>query len=358
MASVSQQAPGEPLRLTFGAIAGLVAASYIAELLTSARRARQVVGAGGGVAFEAEPRPQWVPAAETKTAEPATLVQIAKNVVVRIGRDNLTLVTAGVAFYAMTAIFPAIAAFVSIYGLFADPTSIQEQVASFSSLLPANSLKLLTDALQNFASKSTSALNVALLVSIVLALWSARAGISSLMTGLNIANEQEERRGFITQQVVALALTLGAVVFAMVALTAIAVFPAAIGLLPVSDGLKTVLGLGRWPLLAVLVCFALAVVYRFGPYKEHPKWKWITWGAAIATLLWIIGSAAFSFYVSNFGSYDATYGSLAAPVVLLLWLWISGLIVLIGAEIDAELEYADAKAARPQPDSAPKVERP
>src|SRR5580704_7723803 len=144
------------------------------------------------------------------------LFEIGKNVVLRVGQDNLSLVAAGVAFYAMTAIFPAIAAFVSIYGLFADPAKVQDQVASLSGLLPAASLKLLTDALQSYASKSHSALNFALLVALALALWSAKAGVSALMTGLNIANEQEEKRNFIIQQIVALALTLGAIVFGMI----------------------------------------------------------------------------------------------------------------------------------------------
>jgi membrane protein len=272
---------------------------------------------------------------------------------VRIGKDNLSLVAAGVAFYAMTAIFPAIAVFVSIYGLFADPAKVEDQVASLSNLLPATSLKLLTDALQSYASKSHSSLNFALLVALALALWSAKAGVSALMTGLNIANEQEEKRSFILQQVVAIALTVGAVLFATVALTALAVLPVLIGFLPLNDELKTALDLGRWPLLAALVAFALAVVYRFGLYKEHPKWRWISWGAAFATVLWIIGSALFSFYVSRFGSYDKTYGSLAAPVVLLLWFWLSALIVLIGSEIDAELEHSDSGEVRAPPEKSP-----
>lgn len=282
-----------------------------------------------------------------------TLVKIATNVVIRIGRDNLMLVAAGVAFYAMTAIFPAIAAFVSIYGLFADPNAVQEQIAQYSSLLPTDSLKLLTDALRNFASKSNSTLNIALLLSLGIALWSAKAGVSSLMTGLNIANETNEERSLIVQQCVALGLTVGAVIFAAVAFSAIALLPVAINFLPLADAAKSALELGRWPLLLLLVCFGLAVVYRFGPYRVRAKWKWITWGATIAAVLWLLGSAGFSFYVSRFGSYDATYGSLAAPVVLLLWFWLSALVVLLGAEIDAELEHADGKAARAPPEGAP-----
>jgi membrane protein len=340
---------------SLGTTALLIAAGIAAEMFLPRR---------GGELSAVQPEIDLVPPPRKSTREiadaepardksPATLFKIAKNVVVRIGKDNLSLVAAGVAFYAMTAIFPAIAAFVSIYGLFADPAKVQDQVASLSSLLPATSLKLLTDALQSYASKSHSSLNFALLVALALALWSAKAGVSAMMTGLNIANEQEEKRGFILQQVIAIALTVGAVLFAMVALTALAVLPALIGFLPLTDRLKTALDLGRWPLLAVLVGFALAVAYRFGAYKEHPKWRWISWGAAIATVLWIIGSALFSFYVSRFGSYDATYGSLAAPVVLLLWFWLSVLIVLIGSEIDAELEHSDSGEVRPTRQGSP-----
>jgi membrane protein len=291
--------------------------------------------------------------AEAGEVRSETLFQIAVNIVLRISRDSLMLVAAGVAFYAMTAIFPAIAAFVSIYGLFADPTTVQAQIAFYAGLLPDASLKILTDALRSFASKSNSTLSIALLISIGVALWSAKAGVSALMSGLNIANETIEKRNVFVQQATGLALTLGAILFAGVALAGIALLPAIIDYLPLDSGGKSALGLGRWPMLAVLIGFALAVLYRFGPYRERAKWRWITLGSAIATLLWLIGSGLFSFYVSRFASYDKTYGSLAAPVVLLLWFWLSALVVLLGAEIDAEMEHADGKAARPLPVGAP-----
>jgi uncharacterized BrkB/YihY/UPF0761 family membrane protein len=146
-------------------------------------------------------------------------------------------------------------------------------------------LKLLTDALQSFASKSTSSLNVALSVSVALAIWSAKAGVTALISGLDIANETYEKRGFIRQQVVALSLTVGAVLFAMVAIAALALLPIVVDVFPLPDALKATLGLGRWPLLVVMVSLGLAVVYRFGPSREHAKWRWITWGAATATVL-------------------------------------------------------------------------
>jgi membrane protein len=281
----------------------------------------------------------------------STAFKISVNIVMRIGRDNLMLVAAGVAFYAMTAVFPAIAAFVSIYGLFGDPNNLAIQIEEYSSLLPADSFKLLTDALKNFANKSNSSLSAALLISVVVALWSAKAGVSSLMTGLNIANETTEKRSFFVQQATAFMLNLGAILFAAVALGAIALLPALMSLAP--HGSLSALGLVRWPILAVLICLALAVLYRFGPCREKAKWRWITLGSAVACVFWLAGSGAFSFYVSRFGSYDKTYGSLAAPVVLLLWFWLSALIVLIGAEVDAEMEHADGKEARSLPAGAP-----
>jgi membrane protein len=282
-----------------------------------------------------------------------TLFEVAKNTMRRIGADNLTLVAAGVAFYAMTAIFPAIAALVSIYGVFADPRAVEAEIADLSRVLPQNSASLLTDAVRNFSGKSQSSLSVAFAVSVALALWGARSGVASLMTGLNIANETTEKRGFMWQQVVALALTVGTVLFAIAALAAIAVVPAILAFLPIGADLNTLVDLGRWPLLALLACLWLAVIYRFGPCREVARWRWITWGAAIATILWLFGSVVFSFYVSRFGSYDATYGSLAAPVILLLWFWLTALAVLISAEVDADLERGNGRRSRPVPREAP-----
>jgi membrane protein len=281
------------------------------------------------------------------------LLKIAMNILVRISRDNLLLVAAGVAFYSMTAIFPAIAGLVSIYGMFADPSALRQEALGFSQILPESSFKLLSDALETFASKSNSTLSAALFVSLAIALWSAKAGVAALMTGLNIANETTETRGLLLQQLVGLLLTLGAVGFAAIAFAAIAVIPATFDMIQPAPNIQMALGFGRWPVLALLICFGLAIIYRFGPSRDHPKWRWITLGSAIATVLWLAVSWAFSFYVSRFGSYDATYGALAAPVVLLLWFWLSALVVLIGAEIDAEMEHGDGKTAREPPTGAP-----
>ena len=275
--------------------------------------------------------PDWLK--ESRSAR--SFWTIINRVVLRMGQDNLTLVAAGIAFYAMFSVFPALGALVSIYGIFGDAHMVQAQVAQLTELLPQNSAKLLTDALNALLAKPAGSLNFGLLVSLGLAIWSARACTSSLMTGLNVALERPETRSFLKQNAMAIILTIGAIIFAIVALAAVAVVPLVIGFLPVDDTLKAWLAYARWPMLGAFILLALDVVYRFGPSARRPRWQLISVGTILAAVLWIVGSWAFSLYVTRFGSYDSTYGSLGAVVVLLLWFWMSALIVLLGATIDA-----------------------
>ncbi len=274
----------------------------------------------------------------TATQHPPGLVGIARAVFDRFGNDNISLVAAGVAFYVMLSIFPALAALVSLYALVGNPDDVASRIQDYSYLLPPEAMKLIIDGLHSFAKTAGTTLSWALATSVILALWSARAGISSVMTGLNIAYEEVETRSFIVQTLVALALTLGSVLFALVVVFAVAVIPIILNFLPFGSLFGTVLNLARWPILAVLVVLGFAVIYRYGPSRKNASWRWITWGSGIATVLWLVGSVAFSLYVGKFGSYDATYGALGAVVVLLLWLWVSALVLLVGAEIDGELD--------------------
>ena len=298
----------------------------------------------------AQPEPAGEPLQPTPTSHAANvnpdpvpvthrpgIVGIAWSVVDRVSRDNVTMVAAGVAFYALLAIFPALAAIVSLYGLFSDPVEVSRQIGAFSYLLPPEALKLITDGLQAFVNKSNSQFNVALVTGLVLAIWSARAGIQSIMTGLNIAYEETERRSMIMQNLVAIAMTFAAVLMVIAVVSAIGIIPAAIALLQLPPDLATTLALVRWPILAIVILLGFAVLYRFAPCRRQAKWEWITWGSATATSLWLLGSALFSFYVSHFGSYDKMYGSLGAVVILLLWLWVAAVFFLMGAEVDAEL---------------------
>jgi membrane protein len=276
-----------------------------------------------------------------------------KRIVLRLSADNITLVAAGVAFYAMLAIFPALAALISICGLFMDASRIRDQIAALAALLPQEAMELLVNALQSFATNGADKLNTAFLIGLAIAVWSAKAGMSSLMTGLNIVNREPERRSLVVSELTALVLTLAAILFAIFALSAIAGLPIALNVLPLTDEVRTWLSLGRWPLLAIMVSLGIAVLYRFGPSKDKAEWRWMTWGAAIATALWIAGSLGLSYYVSNFGSYDATYGSLAAVVILLLWFWVGALVVLLGAEVDAELQGQRDTVPREDAENAP-----
>ena len=283
----------------------------------------------------------------TATQHPPGFIGIARAVFDRFGNDNISLVAAGVAFYVMLSIFPALAALVSLYALVGNPDDVASRIQDYSYLLPPEAMKLIIDGLHNFAKTAGSTLSWALATSVILALWSARAGISSVMTGLNIAYEEVETRSFIVQTLIALGLTLGSVVFAAVVVFAVAVIPIILNFLPFGSFLGPVLNYARWPILALLVVLGFAVIYRYGPSRKNASWRWITWGSAIATVLWLAGSIVFSIYVGKFGSYDATYGALGAVVVLLLWLWVSALVLLIGAEIDGELDQRATLAGDP-----------
>jgi membrane protein len=260
-----------------------------------------------------------------------------------MGRENLTLIAAGVSFYGLLSIFPALGALVSVYGLFLDANDVETQIEAARGLLPAEAVGLISAQLNGLVSAGSSKLGINLVVGLALALWTARTGASGLIAALNIAYGEIERRSLLTQQALALALTAGGVLFGILSLLLIAIVPAIIEFLPVGDTMQNLLALIRWPLLAFLFMVALSAVYRFAPSRREAQWRWVSWGAVAATVLWLSGSAGFSLYVSAFGSYDKTYGSLGAVVILLLWFWLSALSVLIGAAINAESEHQTAR---------------
>jgi len=252
--------------------------------------------------------------------------------------DQVPLLAGGVAFFGFLALFPGLIATVLIYGLVMDPATVQEQVASLGDALPSQARDLLTEQLQTLTSTSSSALGIGVVISVVLALWSASGGIGNLITAINTAYDEEENRGFIKRKLLALGLTLASIVFLLVVITLVAVAPAVLDSLVSSGPIRWLLEAVRWALLVVLIMAALAVLYRSSPDRDAPKMRWVSIGAAVATLLWIAASVGFSIYVDNFFSYGKTYGALAGVVVLLLWLWISAYAVLLGAEINAESE--------------------
>jgi membrane protein len=270
-----------------------------------------------------------------------------KDIAVRVKNemtnDNLSIVAAGVAFYAFLAIFPALAAFVSLYGLVVSPAELQEHVKTAQSLLPQQTADLIQTQLQRIAGGQQSQLGWGLMISVVLALWSAAKGMKAMMQAMNITYDEQERRGTIKLNLVAILLTLGAILFVGVFLGLIALLPALWGILGLNDTIQAVLNYLRWPLLAIAAIFAIAVLYRYGPSRERPQWRWVSWGAIAATVLWLAGSALFSLYVSNFGSYDKTYGSLGVVVILMMWFLLCAYSVLLGSEVNAEMEHQTAR---------------
>jgi membrane protein len=272
-------------------------------------------------------------------------LDVVKRTQKEVKTDNVTLIAAGVAFYSMLAIFPALIAVVSLYGLVANPANVAKQVNSFAKSMPPGAGDLLTNQLQKIVSTSGGSLSIALVISILGALWSASAATQALMKGLKVIYDERETRGAAKLRGLALLLTIGAIVVVLGALGLVAVLPGVLNKIGLGHAGELAISIGRWPALIVLVAVGLAVLYRLGPDREAPRWRWVSWGAVAAVLLWVVISVAFSYYVSNFGRYNQTYGSLGAVIVLLLWLWLSALAALIGAELDAEIERETARQA-------------
>jgi membrane protein len=289
--------------------------------------------------------------AEKPTQVPAKgWVQIAKRGWAEAKVDNVPLLAAGMAYYAFLAIFPALIAAVLLYGLFADPATITQQINSLGTALPAPVKDLITQQLTMASGSGKAGLGA--VIAILLALFSASGGMGNLMTAINTAYDEEENRGFIKKRAVALALTLGAIVFLLLVVALVAVLPAVLGFLGTSTVVTVLIQVVRWVLIVVVITTALAVLYRVAPDRDAPKMRWVSVGAGIATLLWIIASIGFSLYVSNFSSYAKTYGALAGIVILLLWLFITSYAILLGAEINAESEQqtiADTTKGPAQP---------
>ncbi|PVE25746.1 hypothetical protein DC522_02935 [Microvirga sp. KLBC 81] len=259
------------------------------------------------------------------------------------GKDRVTSVAAGVTYYALLAIFPAIAALVSIYGLFADPATIQDHLNAMSGVLPGGALEIISDQVKRISSQGGGALGFGFIFGLVLSLWSANAGMKAVFDALNIVNDEEEKRSFIRLNLVSLSFTLGAILFILFALGGIVVLPIILDFIGLGSGTEWLLAIIRWPVLLIGVTLGLSLIYRFGPSRDKAEWRWVTPGGLIAAVLWIAVSMLFSWYVSNFGSYNETYGSLGAVIGFMTWIWLSSIVVLLGAEINAEMEHQTVK---------------
>jgi membrane protein len=281
------------------------------------------------------PRPSAIPAKGWK--------DVGWRVWKSLNEDRVLLISGGVTFYLLLALFPALVAFMSIYGLFLDPATAVDHANALSGLVPPAAMDLIADQLARLASRQGGALTLGLVLSLILAFWSANGGIKAIIEGLNIAYDEREKRSFLRLNLIAFAFTLGAMVLMVLLIVALAVVPAVLAVLNlggVGDLLVRVL---RWPLLVVAVGVALAVLYRHGPSREPPEWRWVTWGSGIATVAWLVMSIAFTIYLERFANFDATYGALAAPIGFLLWIWLSIIVVILGGEINGEMEHQTAR---------------
>ncbi|WP_229672954.1 YihY/virulence factor BrkB family protein [Salipiger pallidus] len=252
--------------------------------------------------------------------------------------DRISLVSAGVAFYALMAIFPAITALMAIAGLFITPADVTAQIQQVTELLPQRAAEILIEQAKSVAGSQSGGLGLAAALGILLALYSASAGVAHLIEGLNVAYDEKEKRGFIRLKLTTLALTLLLIVGLLLAIGALLVLPGILAIFELGPVFEAVVSWVRWGVLLLLVVAGIALIYRFGPSRKSAEWAWIAPGALVACLLWLMGSVAFSLYAEHFGSYQETFGSLAGVIILLFWLWISAYVILLGAEINAEME--------------------
>lgn len=265
--------------------------------------------------------------------------------------DNVGLMAAGVAFYAMLAIFPTMIAALTLWGLVSDPDEIRQTVEGFAGGLPSGAENILTSQMQGIAESTSGALTWALVASVLGALWSASSGTKGLINAVNSAYDEEDTRGFFRTRGLALALTVGGILFALIAISLIAIVPAVLGAVGLGDFGETLVNWGRWPLLAIVIVVGLAVIYRFAPDRDDPKWNWASVGSIVATVLWLLASAGFAWYVESFGNYEETYGALAGVIVLMLWFFLTAFAILLGAELNAEMEHQTRRdTTRGEPD--------
>ena len=268
-----------------------------------------------------------------------------------VGENRIMLVSAGVTFFALLAIFPAVAALVSVYGLVADTSTINEQLASLQGILPQGALEIVSEQVKSLNDKGNATLGLSLLIGLALSVWSANGGMKHIFDALNLVYNEREKRNFVVLNLVSLAFTAGALLFLILALVAVVVLPVVFEFVGVGKDAWW-LALLRWPVLLLAVLGGLAVLYRYGPSRDAPRWRWVTGGSAVSALLWLGGSLLFSWYVANFGSYNKTYGSLGAAIGFMTWIWISTTIVLLGAQVNAEVEHQtaeDTTVGDPQP---------
>jgi membrane protein len=257
--------------------------------------------------------------------------------------DRVTLIAAGVTFYLLLALFPAMAALVSLYGLVADPIIISEHLRELAALLPPGAFDLLADQIKELVNRRDATLGMTFFVGLGIALWSTHSGTLAIFDAMNVAYEEEEKRGLVRLNLIGLCFTLCAMLLMVVMVALVGVMPVVLSYLWLDQFKEHMALLMRWPLLLLVVAVAVTSVYRFGPSREPATLRWMTWGAVLTTVAWAAMSLGFSFYLDHFANYNATYGTLGALIGFLIWIWLSVVILIVGGELNAELEHQTAK---------------
>jgi membrane protein len=318
----------------------------------AAQPANSAISDGGHVAIGMSPPGHGRPSGNPLQISWTGWKDILRRTYMRTGEDRLLATAAGVVFFGLLAIFPAITALVSFYGLFANPATIGADLQTLALMLPEGSFQIVQDQIARVLEKGNTALGATFLFGLVLAVWSANAGVKAVIDALNVVYEEREKRSFMRLNLLALALTTGGIGALSLMVSAVVAFPLALDHVGLAPESQFIVSLARWPLLFAVLLAALGVLYRFGPSRPPVRWRWLGIGALTAALLWIIGSTALSWYLSNFGNYSATYGSLGAAIGLMMWMWMSAIIVLCGAELNSEIERQsgpDSTFGRPMP---------
>jgi membrane protein len=261
----------------------------------------------------------------------------------QVSQNRLLAIAAAVVFYGLLALFPAITALVSSYGLFAAADTIREHLSFAAEVMPADAYSIVQDQIARVVAKGDAKLSFAFVFGFGLALWSANAGMKAIVDALNVVNEEDEKRGFVRLNLISLAFTAGAIAALLIAVGAVVVTPLVLERIGLAAQTESVIRVVRWPALVLGMLASLAILYRYGPSRREAKWEWLSVGAVVATLAWFGGSAALSYYLAKFANYDATYGSLGAAIGTMTWMWMSAIVVLFGAALNSEIEHQTAR---------------
>jgi membrane protein len=268
----------------------------------------------------------------------------------KMNENRLLAVAGGIVFYALLALFPAVTAFVSLYGLVADASTIGQHLSLAAGILPSGAVDILHEQLTRLTANRTSALSFGFVFGLLFALWSANSGTKAVIDGLNVAYGEIEKRSFIRLNILSLVFTLSAFLALTLAVGTVVVAPILLLHIGLGGAANAVIGILRWPALLAFVILGLAILYRYGPSRREARWTWLSVGSVGAAVAWLVASALLSWYIANFGTYNATYGSLGAAIGMMMWMWVSMIVVLLGAQLNAEIEHQTAMDSTASPD--------